>query len=261
MTEAASFLTSVKSATMSTFVYSLLLTPFDVVKNTQISGVVRRNPFETTAMLYRQSGLKSLWRGLIAASFSTFSNNIIYYPCYEFAKPIFKEISPLWGNGLAAVCCRFIAVFLTLPIERLRTSIQGTGTGKFALTLKGFRVTLYRDVVFSFTYFTILENLYAAVKEHNFLLSRTACTITGALVAAVITHPFDVVKTKVQTRYCCFSHYDRNTIRAVRDVWRKEGWAGLFIGSQPRITKITIGLVIYMNLYEGMKSWVSDRSK
>ncbi|OMJ83890.1 hypothetical protein SteCoe_15119 [Stentor coeruleus] len=253
MTEPASVRTAIKSSAFSTFVYSLCLAPFDVVKNTQISSVTRMNPLQTATILVKKTGLKTLWRGLISSSISTFSSNIVYYPCYEYFKPKFLSLSESWGCGFAALASRLIAVITTLPIERLRTSIQGTGIGEFKITFNGLKVTLYRDMIFSFTYFTLYENSYKKLKNDNPLMARTYSSFFGSLISAIITHPFDVIKTKIQTRYCCFNEYDKNTLKAVSSLYKEEGLKGLFTGAQPRISKITIGLVIYMNLYEKFK--------
>jgi hypothetical protein len=139
-------------------------------------------------------------------------------------------------------------------VERLRTSIQGIGEGKFELALKGLRVTLQRDIIFSFTYFTIWENLYKMIKPYEIQFDRTFAILVGSFSAALITHPLDVIKTKVQTRYLVFERFDKNTGLALREIFRNEGLAGLYVGSQARIIKIVIGLMIYTNLYEFIKN-------
>lgn len=253
MSENASFWTSVKSVSMSTLVYSILLTPFDVVKNTQISALTSKGPIFTMKYLIRDTGIKNLWRGVIASSISTFSSNIVYYPCYEISRTHFQQINETWGTGFAAMASRSFAVLITLPIERLRTSIQGIGKGKLEFTTKGLRPTLFRDIIFSFTYFTIWENLYKELKPYGLYFDRTFSIFIGSLAAAIITHPFDVIKTKVQTRYEDFSEYDSKILRSVKTIYNNEGLQGLFIGSQARISKIVIGLMIYTNLYEFTK--------
>ena len=253
MSENASFWTSVKSVSMSTLVYSILLTPFDVVKNTQISALTSKGPIFTMKYLIRDTGIKNLWRGVIASSISTFSSNIVYYPCYEISRTHFQQINETWGTGFAAMASRSFAVLITLPIERLRTSIQGIGKGKLEFTTKGLRPTLFRDIIFSFTYFTIWENLYKELKPYGLYFDRTFSIFIGSLAAAIITHPFDVIKTKVQTRYEDFSEFDSKILRSVKTIYNNEGLQGLFIGSQARISKIVIGLMIYTNLYEFTK--------
>ncbi|OMJ89482.1 hypothetical protein SteCoe_8385 [Stentor coeruleus] len=253
MTEPASVKTALKSASFSTFVYSLCLAPFDVVKNTQISSVSKISPIQTAKILVKQTGVLTLWRGIMASSMSTFTSNVVYYPCYEFMKPKFQSVSENWGCGFAALTSRFIAVIITLPVERLRTSLQGTGQGKFKITFNGLRVTLYRDMIFSFTYFSLYENSYKYLKDEYPLMARSYSSFFSSFIAAVITHPFDVIKTKIQTRYCCFSDYDKNTLKALSSIYKEDGLRSLFIGAQPRISKIAIGLVIYMNLYETFK--------
>lgn len=253
MSEKTNFWTSVKSVSMSTLVYSILLTPFDVIKNTQISAYTSRGPITTMKFLVRDTGLKTLWRGVVASSISTFSSNIVYYPCYELTRIHLQQINETWGPGLAAIFSRSIAVLVTLPVERLRTSIQGIGKGKLELNTRGLKPTLYRDIIFSFTYFSIWENLYRYLKPYDFYLDRTFSIFIGSLAAAVLTHPFDVLKTKVQTRYEDFFEFDSKILKSLKTIYTNEGLSGLFIGSQARISKIVFGLVIYTNLYEFIK--------
>lgn len=253
MTDTVSFWASARSASMTTIVYSLLLTPFDVIKNTQISSFNHVSPYQTYKLLVKDTGIRTMWRGLLSASFTTFTSNIIYYPCFEILKKELKPYSETWSPGLAAIISRTLTVSLTLPVERLRTSIQSIGKGEIEFNLKGFRVTLQRDIIFSFTYFTIWENLYEVIKPFGFVMGKTFAILVGSLTAALITHPFDVIKTKIQSRYEIFKDYDRNTLRAARDIYGKDGFQGFYVGAQARISKIVIGLMIYTNLYEHMK--------
>ena len=261
MTDTASLWTSARSASMSTFIYSLLLTPFDVIKNTQISSFKHVSPYQTYKLLVKDTGVRTMWRGLLSASVTTFASNIIYYPCYELTKKQLKPYSETWSPGLAAILSRTLTVTLTLPVERLRTSIQSIGKGEIEFNLKGFRVTLQRDIIFSFTYFSLWENIYEVIKPFGFVMGKTFAIVVGSLTAALITHPFDVIKTKIQSRYEIYKLYDKNTVEAVRDIYGKDGIQGLYVGAQARVSKIVIGLMIYTNLYEHMKKSWEDKQE
>ena len=253
MTEPSNYWIGLGSSGLSTFIYSCALTPFDVIKNTQISSTKSTSPVFTGVNLIKNYGFRSLWRGFSAALLTQYSSNLVYYPLYEISRPKLESKIGILGPGFAAICCRLISVCITLPIERFRTGIQGTGHGRLTLTLHGLRATLYRDLIFSFTFFNIMENIFKAIKDDYPSIGRTISITVGAIVAGVITHPFDVIKTKVQTRYCCFSDFDNNTLKSLRSLQKDKGFYSIFIGIQPRMIKIVAGLILYINIYENIK--------
>lgn len=260
MTEHSNFLTGLACSGITTFIYSCLMTPFDVIKSSQISAVKLRTPFHTAKNLVDNGGVKILWRGLGPALVTQYSANIAYYPLYEHLRPILEKNLGFVGPGIAALMCRAFSVCLTLPVEKFRTGIQGTGAGHLNLSTHGLRATLHRDLIFSFTFFMILENVYKIIKEEYPQSGRTISCIIASTIAGVITHPFDVVKTKIQTRYCCYNEYDKNTFQAMKVLYEERGIKNLFIGFQPRMTKIVTGLVIYINVYEFLKKSFSRNS-
>ena len=256
MTEHSSFTVGFWSSGLSTLVYTCSLTPFDVIKNTQINSI-QTSPLVAAKNLLQRNGMKSFWRGMSASLVTHYSSNIIYYPLYEFLRPKFEKNIGWVGPGVSALICRFITVCSTMPVERLRTTIQAKGTGKLSFTTYGLRATLTRDLIFSFSFFMIMENMYNSLKENYPNSGRTISCSVAALFAGVITHPFDVIKTKIQARYCCYRHYDKNTYKALLHLWKTKGFKSLFIGFQPRISKIVFGLILYINIYEYIKKVIS----
>ena len=253
MTEHSNFLTGLVSSGITTFVYSCSLTPFDVVKNSQISSVHTHTPMQIAKKLVNIGGIKILWRGLLPALVTQYSSNLAYYPLYEAMRPSLEKNLGFIGPGIAALICRTFSVCITLPIERFRTGVQGTGSGKLNLSTHGLKATLYRDLAFSFTFFMILENTYKYLKNDYPNSARTTSVIIASSAACLITHPFDVMKTKIQTRFCCFYGFDKNIYKAIGITYKEGGIKSLFIGLQPRFSKIVIGLVLYINVYEFFK--------
>lgn len=159
--------------------------------------------------------------------------NIIHYTLYELLRPSFDDTFGSFGPGIAGVVAKCSAVIATSPLEKFKTMLMGTGSGTFTLSYSGFsglKATLIRDAIFSGVFFFTMENLHQNFKEKNEHLSRILSCTAAATLAAVLTHPFDVVKTKLQTRFCCYGHLEKIPFSAVKVIQKSEGMKSLTIG-------------------------------
>jgi hypothetical protein len=50
-------------------------------------------------------------------------------------------------------------------------------------------------------YWSILENMYRYYKEKSEFWARAGGAMVGAVVAVTMSHPFDVIKTRLETKY------------------------------------------------------------
>ena len=249
--------TVLAASSISTVIYAVVLNPFEVVKNTQIASYNHLSIPQTIRLIKAKSGFKGLWRGTVPAFLSTLISNLVYYSLYEELKPKADYYFQRLGPGLAAATSRAFSAAVASPVERLRTSVQGTGSGGFSLKTKGFQglqATLYRDIIFSFSFFFLMENTYKVAKEYP--LGRVLSTAFGGLVAVGVTQPFDVLKTKIQTN--TYSFKKRNSFYGVKKILLEEGFRGTCRGLAARQTKLVLGLVLYINTYELLKQFLSS---
>lgn len=72
-------------------------------------------------------------------------------------------------------------------------------------------------------------------------------------MAAFLTHPFDVLKTKLQTKGCLYERYEKNG-EGMLCIGKTEGVAELNKGLFSRSLKIVPGLITYLNSYEFIKN-------
>ena len=79
--------------------------------------------------------------------------------------------------------------------------------------------------------------------------------IAGSL-AAIVTTPFDVVKTKLQTS----TGPNAGLIQTLMDIYRAGGPAALMTGAGARIGRTAGGYAIVISLYEMFKSMKAERS-
>lgn len=131
----------------------------------------------------------------------------------------------------------------------------------------GLGATVLRDAPFSALYWVGYENM----KKH--LLSafdipnaeahmvHIVCGGASGMMAALLTHPIDVVKTRIQSQYnqeaasASKELKQSLTIRnVVQSITREEGMRGLFRGLLPRVAKVAPSCAIMISSYEFFKT-------
>lgn len=218
--------------------------------------------------------------------------------------PIKQNVSGVYAPFVAGSIARTAAAAATSPIEMFRTRLQatpGTGAGHFKATLeglyqmtqvkgysslwRGLSLTMWRDVPFSGLYWWGYEEVKKALDAARrrapqlanpnpespssasaFLDSFIAGATSGS-IAALVTTPFDVGKTRQQV----YRHMDdrapkttqRPTLspsttipeqlslpRFLLHILREEGTAGLFRGWAARCLKVAPACAIMISTYE-----------
>jgi solute carrier family 25 protein 39/40 len=222
-----------------------------------------------------------------------------------------KAVSDTYAPFVAGAIARTAAASATSPVEMFRTRLQatpGTGAGHFKETLeglyqmtkvkgytslwRGLSLTMWRDVPFSGLYWwgyeKVKEGLEGARQNAPHLSSSDAeistatafadsfiAGATSGSVAALVTTPFDVGKTRQQV----FRHMDdhvsptaaRSTLvpkaivpeqlslpKFLMHIFREEGLAGLFSGWGARCLKVAPACAIMISTYELGKRMARD---
>ncbi|ANQ07566.1 Mitochondrial carrier protein [Plasmodium coatneyi] len=88
-------------------------------------------------------------------------------------------------------------------------------------------------------------------KPFNHITSYFVCAGIGGGVAAVVTNPLDVIKTRIQTE--CFNAKGFNFYRVVSNLYHKEGFRSFFKGSMARMALCIPASAISWGTYETMK--------
>lgn len=277
----------------------------DVVK-VRLQGQLKGNSTnfisatEAFLKILKQEGWISLYRGFIPTMAMSLPGTVIYFVGYEKIKEklndleIKKEFIPLLSGSFA----RIIAATCVTPLELIRTRMQfkGIDQGKFGLIsselwrsvqsegfktlLRGLQPTLWRDVPFSAIYWTILEptKLFIIKKLKKLNTNESAsdsvntfvsfgCGAFAGAIAAALTTPFDVAKTRQQTLLYStklssssankISKCPSSTWRQLKEIWREEKWKGLTKGMGPRVAKVAPACAIMIGSYEFGKATFS----
>jgi solute carrier family 25 protein 39/40 len=223
---------------------------------------------------------------------------VIYYTGYESLRHKLSQWLFEGGHSQAEVFCplvagstaRILAATVISPLELLKTKVQHHGS-LYGLSgvvrslrhavlrkglgelYKGLSPTLWRDVPFSAIYWTGYElfrsyyNTLLIRNEHISSLDRFNTSFSAGasagIIAAALTTPFDVAKTRrqVEMNSSWLGNKEgprRGIYRLLGEIWRKEGWRGLTLGIGPRICKVAPSCAIMVGTYELGKSYLQS---
>uniref|UniRef100_A0A3Q1CZP5 Mitochondrial glutathione transporter SLC25A39 n=1 Tax=Amphiprion ocellaris TaxID=80972 RepID=A0A3Q1CZP5_AMPOC len=228
----------------------------------------------------RHEGLRSLWSGLPPTLVMAVPATIIYFTCYDQLRDFLRFGLGLQGSHvplLAGGLARLGAVTVISPLELVRTKMQSRRLSYSELRVcirsavaqdgllslwRGWGPTVLRDVPFSALYWFNYELVKAHLCEQsgmpqaNFSISFTAGAISGA-IAAVLTLPFDVVKTRRQIHNAVLINVCKptSTWHIMKEIWADLGYRGLFAGFMPRVIKVAPACAIMISSYEFGKAF------
>lgn len=122
---------------------------------------------------------------------------------------------------------------------------------------KGLVLTLWRDVPFSGIYWANVEFIrrelnktqYFMHTDNTFLESFIAGSVAGS-IAALITTPFDVGKTRQQIGHHAASSSSMGMMPLMTNIVKNEGISALFVGSVPRVLRVAPACAIMISSYE-----------
>ncbi|XP_038077432.1 solute carrier family 25 member 40-like [Patiria miniata] len=240
----------------------------------------------------KNEGISKLWSGLPPTLLMAVPATVLYYTCYDQLKEWMgyqngksSMLIPMASGGLA----RVFAVTVISPLELVRTKMQSRpltynelvscirtaiqDEGWLSLW-RGLGPTLLRDVPFSMILWVSYEYMKARVclkyhrKEPTFLASFLAGAVSGT-VAAVLTSPFDVVKThrQIELGEAMFNTKKDSSYRAsstwhiMQRLYAERGFRGLFAGISPRIAKVTPACAMMISTYEAGKAFFHKRNE
>uniref|UniRef100_A0A1L8DZQ1 Putative mitochondrial solute carrier protein n=1 Tax=Nyssomyia neivai TaxID=330878 RepID=A0A1L8DZQ1_9DIPT len=194
------------------------------------NGFVKKTPhlngtIDAFVKISQAEGVRSLWSGLSPTLVLAVPTTVIYFVAYEQLRVRGKDHymkfhpesmgTPWWIALFAGSLARTIAASIVSPLELVRTKMQSQKLSYLEVgqALKsmihtqgilglwtGLRSTLYRDVPFSGLYWTSYEcikSMCNVTGTPGFQFSFIGGAVSGS-IAAIITTPFDVVKTHQQ---------------------------------------------------------------
>ncbi|CAO1614215.1 unnamed protein product [Parajaminaea phylloscopi] len=210
----------------------------------------------------------------------------------------------LFASLASGALSRSVSATLVTPLELVRTRLQASDVSHSLTSIvtslssqvksegpsvlfRGLSTTLWRDVPFSAIYFMGYETLKRVMTGgsglgegqgqgglEEFVVAFVSGATSGS-VAALATHPFDLVKTRLQASTGAMSSpraragaasasadgsagtaakraSGSHTLGALRAILRDEGWQGMFRGLSPRIAKVAPACGLMIGSYEAV---------
>lgn len=248
-----------------------------------------RGTVDAFFQIARNEGIRSLWSGLPPTLIMAVPATVIYFTCYDQLRNLMRSYLGYDGSFIpviAGASARVGAVTVISPLELIRTKSQSRRLtyrelrvvirtavthGGWLSLWRGWGPSVLRDVPFSAIYwynYELLKKLLCKkynVSEPTLLISFSSGASSGT-IAAVLTLPFDVVKTRRQIE---IGELDAmKSPKKLSSTWiimerivRQSGFRGLFVGLLPRLLKVAPACAIMISSYEYGKSFFRKMNK
>ncbi|KAJ6516409.1 solute carrier family 25 member 38 [Mycena sanguinolenta] len=243
----------------------------------------------TTQQIVTSQGFVGLWRGTNATlarnipgvalymtsltQLRTFMAKSPYFAPARSADTRNASVLPKLtsqGNLLAGASTRVAVGFLLNPFSVLKARYESNMYAYESLTsgflsiarlgpselFRGFLASSLRDAPYAGIFVVLYEgikrqssSLLRPTSDAQSTLMHTVSAASAGAIATMATHPFDVIKTKVQVRsedrYQGFS-------RTVQTIWNQRGPAGFFDGASLRLSRKILSSAIGWAVYEAI---------
>uniref|UniRef100_A0A667YCL9 Mitochondrial S-adenosylmethionine carrier protein n=1 Tax=Myripristis murdjan TaxID=586833 RepID=A0A667YCL9_9TELE len=222
----------------------------------------------------KAGGFRGIYAGVPSAAVGSFPNAAAFFVTYECTKSLLGAGGPLAAphvapvtHMLAASLGEIVACLIRVPTEvvkqRTQASPSSTTYQMLLATLReegvrglyrGYRSTVLREVGFIRTFFPLFLTLFLTPQGHTLYSWQAAvCGAFAGAVAAFVTTPLDVAKTRIMLAKAGTATASGNIPLVLYDVWKSRGLTGLFAGSIPRMTFISVGGFIFLGTYEKVR--------
>ena len=244
-----------------------------------------RNTADAFVQITRKEGVRSLYNGLSPTLAMAVPATVLYFTTYDNIRlRIAQRVGPErdWlAPVLAGSTARTISTTVISPLELVRTIMmaeRGRAGGTTVLRRVGAEISfagpsvlfrglipsLWKDVPFSAIYWLGYEQLRKRLLMRFpgpepgsptpdlrtvFRTSFAAGALSGSF-AAVLTCPFDVIKTRQQVFIFDRAVAVPSTAVTCAQIVGEAGWSGLFAGLGPRLLKVAPACAIMIGSYE-----------
>ncbi|XP_037347163.2 mitochondrial S-adenosylmethionine carrier protein [Pungitius pungitius] len=246
----------------------LTLYPLDTVKTR----------LQSQQGFYKAGGFRGIYAGVPSAAVGSFPNAAAFFVTYEYTKSLLGAGGPLAAphaapvtHMLAASLGEIVACLFRVPTEvvkqRTQASPSSTTYHMLLATLReegvrglyrGYGSTVLREIPFSLVQFPLweyLKTLWSQRQGHTLYSWQAAvCGAFAGGVAAVVTTPLDVAKTRIMLAKAGSTAARGNIPLVLHDVWKSQGLSGVFAGSVPRTAFISVGGFIFLGAYEKVRT-------
>ncbi|XP_058144130.1 mitochondrial S-adenosylmethionine carrier protein isoform X4 [Dasypus novemcinctus] len=192
----------------------LILFPLDTIKTR----------LQSPQGFTKAGGFRGIYAGVPSAAIGSFPNAAAFFITYEYVKWFLHIDSSSY----------------LMPVKHMLAASAG------------------EVIPFSLVQFPLWESLKALWSwRQDHVVDSWQSAVCGAFaggVAAAVTTPLDVAKTRIMLAKAGSSTASGNVLSALHGVWRTQGPAGLFAGVIPRMAAISLGGFIFLGAYDKARS-------
>lgn len=242
---------------------TVLFQPLDLIKTRIQTRPSEKQPLTMASAarsVLRSEGVLGLWRGLGPSLARTVPGVGLYFTTAHTLRSRLASGSGSSSLGpgaslLVGFVSRSVACTALIPVTVLKlrseveTKVAASITdiyrveGARGLT-RGLLPTILRDAPFSGLYMMMYDMIRSA--EWNKLDSALMNGLMAGFLASLVTHPMDVVKTKMQLQ----TRGTKTLVRACSRILIKYGPRGFFLGLGPRLIRRSLMAGLAWSVYE-----------
>jgi len=249
-------------------------------------AVVYRGVTHAMNHILKTEGPVTLYRGLGAVLVGAAPAQGLYFGGYETAKGFLGGGQSGVGNFAAGIFAQLCGSLAWVPMDVIKERLQVEGQVKVANAYTGsfdaFRQILQHEGVvglyrafpihqvtwapFNGCYFMVYEKLkdmcinagYEDGHDNLEPIAQVSCGITAGVVAASVTNPVDVLKTRLQVARANPEMFPFSSgLGAARHLLEHEGAVALMDGVLARVMWLTPRLTLCVFAYERIKKYLS----
>lgn len=262
MTE--TFLVPILAGGTAGLVVDITLFPLDTIK-TRI---------QSSQGFLKVGGFRGVYSGIGSAATGSAPAAATFFCTYEITKDLagtwLPNMSTPHVHMVAASFGELVSNVVRVPFEVVKqraqtySNMSSLQTFKFSLQQEGYKGlyrgywnTVFREVPFSFIQYPLWEFLKMKWSSHQLHpVHAWQSSICGAIaggIAAALTTPLDVAKTRVMLANKDSPTTKVNPFRVLFMIGSQEGVSSLFLGVVPRVMWISIGGAIFLGIYDETK--------
>lgn len=243
-----------------------LLFPLDTIKTR----------LQSQAGFMRSGGFRGLYSGLLSILLGSAPSAAAFFMAYETTKELlgpdqlshsaYQTASHMAAASLGDLTSCLIRVPVEIVKQRTQTLSASSSYSTFKSTYqseglqgfyRGYFSMIAREIPFSVIQFPLWEFLKHKSFERSGQPATAAqsalCAAMAGGVAAALTTPLDVVKTRIMLAQKGTEEARGNVISVIQCLLREKGVAGLFVGFVPRVWLMAVGGAIFLGAYDKTK--------
>ena len=229
-----------------------------------------KNPFLVVANVYKQEGLRALYKGCSTLAVGSVAKDGIRFVSFDYVKNTFKDpetgtLTPLRSLGAGMMSGVVASLLAVTPTERMKTALiddarnerRFRGATHAVITVwkehgilglyRGFAGTTLKQAgatAFRMGTYNILKDYERQKNIPQTVATNFANGCVAGIVTTLATQPFDTIKTR------CQSSHGASTVEAFKSIIADYGIKGFWKGTSMRLGRTVFSGGILFTTYE-----------